>query len=353
MHTVGILGGGFGLYGYLPAACGIAGVQVALPERYRGTVRERAELEHLESRVHWVAADHELFTVADTLVIARRPADQVALVHAMPAHSRVRRIVLEKPIAPTPREAAALLDAIRARGLGVRAGFSMAYTSWAAALPALLHAQGGQCRVSWQFMAHHFTHDRHGWKREHQEGGAALRFYGIQLLAALTRHEGTSLRVLGSSLHRTGDGSVAAWTCELEVDRGATVRIAVNSQAAVARFAIGAGPEQHGRSVVAWADPFRPDAPTVPGAPNAATGATRATGATPEPDRRIRMLAEILDPDAPSDYAWIARSTELWNAIESASDSVNFASESSGAVVSAPDMASSSSRSAAAESGAA
>ena len=72
----GILGSGFGLYGYLPAAVALGFSPILCPARYQDKFFSRDELKKFNESISWVDTDQDLIEMATTLVISKRPIDQ-------------------------------------------------------------------------------------------------------------------------------------------------------------------------------------------------------------------------------------------------------------------------------------
>ena len=186
---LGILGSGFGLYGYLPAVVGLGLTPVLLPERYRIKFLARDELKTLETHIHWIDSDQALLESVTTLIVAKRPADQCAELPNYVACSQIKKIVLEKPLATNPTAALEMLDRVKASGKQCCAGFTFRFTSWAAPLQYRLVNSSNSSKEVWQlkwhFMAHHYSNNLPNWKRQNVQGGGALRFFGIHVIALL------------------------------------------------------------------------------------------------------------------------------------------------------------------------
>ena len=67
---IGILGGGFGLYGYLPAFYNL-GFDIFTLEKYSGFIKNRKDLEKLYDRINFISSEEELFNNVEYLNIAR------------------------------------------------------------------------------------------------------------------------------------------------------------------------------------------------------------------------------------------------------------------------------------------
>ncbi|NDH67728.1 MAG: hypothetical protein EBY22_07490 [Gammaproteobacteria bacterium] len=185
----GILGSGFGLYGYLPAVVGLGLTPVLLPERYRVKFLARDELKILEAHIHWIGSDQALLESVTTLIISKRPADQYVAFPDYLARRQIKKIVLEKPLAPNPTAALEMLEHVKASGKQCCAGFTFRFTSWAAPLQYRLVNSANLSKevweLKWHFMAHHYSNNLLNWKRQNLQGGGALRYFGIHVIALL------------------------------------------------------------------------------------------------------------------------------------------------------------------------
>jgi len=185
----GILGGGFGLYGWLPAISSFSDQPIFLPARYQSTLVRRRELNGFLHRVRFVDHDDEVIAGSDALVCARRPQDQVLVVNRCVQLGWQGQFFLEKPLAPEPEIAFELLQTVERAGCGLSVGFTFRPTQWAARLtdwlsdPRMRHIQ-----IAWRFLAHHYRHDVATWKKSHHLGGGSLRFFAIHFLPLLTGH---------------------------------------------------------------------------------------------------------------------------------------------------------------------
>lgn len=305
-----IVGSGFGLYGYLPAVAEAFGEPVLLPESYRAKVEARPELQPHRGAIRWTADSDSALDQATGVVIATPPRRQVEVAMRCLARPRIGTLVLEKPLAPTAGEAHALLDALRRSGRRYRLGYTFLHTAWARnlSLPpgaapsgtgsnSVGPGRGSPLSITWTFMAHHFVHRLHNWKRVHAEGGGALRFFGVHLLALLARH---GYRVVKES---TLEGEVAGeperWRAAFSGDDLPDCRVLVDTRCAKTQFRIGAGVP-----LVDLADPYADE---------------RVAGGD---DRRVgvlkRFLASLEEPDAGFDRFY-GEVDQLWRATEAAS----------------------------------
>jgi predicted dehydrogenase len=293
---IGILGSGFGLYGYLPAVCHASRDTVLLLARYRPAFEARAALRPLADRVQWVRDERDLYYEADLLIVARRPQDQEQIVAHLPRETQVRRLLLEKPLATSPARAEALLQQLDACDVALTAGFTLAMSPWAAslALPT------SSIRISWHFRAHHFAADVETWKRDPRQGGGALRFYGMHLLAALTRHAGPAPLVVASTLDAVGTAEAVRWRARVTGASGTAIDLEIDTDSDATRFVVQAG----NACVYDAPSPF-------------ARPVDAGTASTEREDPRVPELVALLQD--PTDHRrWSAQTVALWRAVEAA-----------------------------------
>lgn len=222
----GIIGSGFGLYGHLPAILASQTSNVMLAARYQPAFEKREELQHFAGRIVWLANETVLIRNAETVVIAVCPKQQPAYVEACLEHSSIKNLVLEKPLAVTPSLSDKLLGRIVSSGINLRIVYSFLYTNWFTELKAAVSDQDCSVRIYWQFMAHHYRHNVSTWKRNVEEGGGALRFYGIHVIALLADLGFNEL--VTSNTSGLGLNDCVIWQAKLKGTNG-TAEITVDS----------------------------------------------------------------------------------------------------------------------------
>lgn len=179
---LGILGGGFGLYGYLPALFKAGDFTVLLPATYQAKFKQRNDISHFFNRIEWVDNDDDLLAACEAVIIALPPKQQVIRVKNCLAYNAIRHILLEKPVATTPILATDLMRHLESSGKKFGIGYNFRYTDWG---KTILNNALSIEHITWNFQAHHYANNTKTWKRHYLEGGGALRFYGIHLIAFL------------------------------------------------------------------------------------------------------------------------------------------------------------------------
>lgn len=233
-----VLGSGFGLYGYIPALVDGCAEHVVLPERYRARFSERPELSRFADAVRWEPDDHSALERADGVVLARRPVDQSEWLPRCLAQPNLDRLILEKPLAPSPEAAEALHDRVVRSGKTFRMAYTFRHTDWGEQLLRTTRPAGesGSLSIDWAFQAHHYEHDLRNWKRSHIAGGGAIRFYGIHVIALLA--ELGYRDVLESRSGGASPDEVERWNAAFGGSGLPRCEIALDTRANVSRFRV-------------------------------------------------------------------------------------------------------------------
>ena len=156
MYT--IIGSGFGLYGYLPALVNKLDKEVVLPLNYRENVKKRPELAFTLSKVKWLANLDAALSSADTVIIAIPPMSQLELVNYCLIFPNIKRFIFEKPLAPSPRLSATLLNQLNEQKKHYTIAYTFLHLNWRSQLPWPTQTES-TITVTWNFMAHHFAND--------------------------------------------------------------------------------------------------------------------------------------------------------------------------------------------------
>jgi hypothetical protein len=291
-----IVGSGFGLYGYLPAVRHAFGARVLLPEAYRARFEARPELASCAPHIRWTRDLEEALGKARTVIVATNPARQVEIADRCAALANVESVVLEKPLAPDPAAATALLERLHAAGKRCRAGYTLLHTRFAQGLAWPRAGAVAEVPITWTFTAHHFAQGIDNWKREHAAGGGPLRFFGIHLVALLAS------RGYGAVRESWLEGGTAAaperWKAVFSGPGRPDCRIELDTRNPAARFAIALP-----ASPVELADPYGSEEPDG------------------DDDRRVGALARFLstlgEPD-PAHAAFADAVNTLWAVAEAA-----------------------------------
>lgn len=173
----GILGGGFGLYGYLPALVEL-GDEILLPSRYKEKFDLRPELIWYKDSITFVE-EKDVFESSEELVIAKNPQGQAKLLKDFAGSPN--RVWLEKPLAPTVSEHSQLLKIIGSSQYLFSVGYIFPFTTWWNEVTSHLNSANPiSLEIEWRMLS------PGGWKKEQGQGGGLRSFYGIHFCPLLS-----------------------------------------------------------------------------------------------------------------------------------------------------------------------
>lgn len=234
---IGILGSGFGLYGYLPAIAQTTTDAILLQERYKDKFYKRNELLEFESRIRWVENLDRLFDESKTLVISLPPFEQEWAILKSLEYSNINTLLLEKPLSVTPNSSESLLNQILKSNKKFRIGYTFCFTNWADSIcEEIKFSRLSKIVIKWDFCAHHYKNELDVWKRFHNQGGSVVRFYGIHLIA-LASKIGYSEIQYSKSLGYS-DNEVFKWESDFCNEHLPSLNVCINSNSKKTNFSI-------------------------------------------------------------------------------------------------------------------
>lgn len=184
----GIVGSGFGLYGYLPAIAQCSSRKIYSIARYENIINSREDIIKYANRVLYVPDANAVISRCNAVVMALRPQDQEALVEEILVENWSGVLILEKPIARTPAMAREMLMRLSKSGINYRIGFTLGVTTWFERMKEYLNQHSNETNnieVEWRFLAHHYKNEIDTWKRFPIHGGGATRFFAIHIISLL------------------------------------------------------------------------------------------------------------------------------------------------------------------------
>lgn len=184
---IGILGGNFALYGWLPAvATHYPNEKILIALRHKEKFDLRPELQQFVSRIEWVETPRDIIFKEPKVLILVIPPKCVEYYLESILHSKnIKTLIVEKPICETPEKSKQFIDKIEAKGINVFCPYIFIFNNWFWNLDQLLKEYNNVVTIDWFFKADHFKNNKDNWKRDHNQGGGPLRFYGIHLIACL------------------------------------------------------------------------------------------------------------------------------------------------------------------------
>jgi len=251
----GIVGGGFGIYGYLPAIAQKYNVNILVLKKNFEKIFDRPELKKYTTHIVYVNTYDELIKKSTSLVLAVPPKIQEEYIYKVSSKNyRYNNLILEKPIASNSRLAIDILDLSIKIADSVRVGYSFNDTSWAKKLNTLSNnCDYNFLNISWKFKAHHYKNRIDSWKTKHEKGGGILRFYGIQIIAILVSLD-KPFDHINSNVWSTEKHGSFKWIASFRQMNGVTINIEVDSKSEEEKFQISSPAE-----VLTFKSPFDGD----------------------------------------------------------------------------------------------
>ena len=208
----GIVGGGFGIYGWLSALSHFSQIKIATLSKYKTQLLNRPDIQNvslLKDKIKWFDEEDILFQNIDILIIAKRPADQIEIIKKLIKISWKGSLIIEKPIAPNPYQAKCILKQLVENKIFLQVGFSIMETDWSQKIQKLiLDFKPKKINIGWDFYAHHYKHKIYNWKSNPQMGGGALNFYCIHFIAWLASFSNWNVNYCSPLENNNDDPSV-------------------------------------------------------------------------------------------------------------------------------------------------
>lgn len=183
----GILGGGFGLYGYLVALKNINKKnKIITLEKYRNFISKRKDLKKYKDEITFVASQRQLIKNSTHIVFAKRPLDQKIFLTKFIKKKIKKTLFLEKPIAENPKNSLTILRQLIKNKINFKIGFLFFYQEW---FNLLLNSNQNQ-KIEWKFLSSNIKEKTFSWKLNNYKslkyGGGLISFYGIHIIYILT-----------------------------------------------------------------------------------------------------------------------------------------------------------------------
>lgn len=184
MKNLGILGGGFGLYGYLPAGIKY-GYNILTLKKYEKRISQRSDLKNLITKIKFLDNENDLLSQSDLIAVAKRPVDQNKIVYKLPA---LLPIILEKPLSSHTNTSLKIINHLKKNKNSFRIGFTFLETEWYKNFKKFYFSNYKRIisiDIKWLFKAFHYKSKINTWKKFVSSDGGAFHFYGSHFIAML------------------------------------------------------------------------------------------------------------------------------------------------------------------------
>jgi hypothetical protein len=179
----GILGSGFGIYGYLPAILQKEDY-VFLHIKSKEFFYSRVELIHFSNKIIFISDIDKLLGKVTALVICYPPKLQFEFVLKSFEYKNIKYLFLEKPLSFDPDSSIYLLEKLKISNIKYSINYIFLKTNW---FDLINKNESNEVRYSlkWNFKSEHFKSNKISWKKNTSDGGGVVRFYGIHIIAIL------------------------------------------------------------------------------------------------------------------------------------------------------------------------
>ena len=134
---IGILGGGFALYGWAKCILEKKIHTINTLLKYKKVINNRIDLFKYQNNIVYYKKLKDLILNSKTVIIAKRPKDQSIIVNKIIRTKKIN-IILEKPISNNPLNSIKLLKNIYNRRINILIGMTIAQTNWAKKIKYLI-----------------------------------------------------------------------------------------------------------------------------------------------------------------------------------------------------------------------
>jgi len=168
---VGILGGGFGLYGYMPAALQSNHSTLVL-SKYKEMITVHPVLKNFIHQLQFIDSELELLNASDLLVFARTPEMQFDFIRNLSDLSKV--YLFEKPLAQDIHSHKMALNHLEKFKFKYSVNYAFMRTDWYKKLIWLSSTNSLKILINWEIRKPLVQ-----WKVESNRGGGLFHYYGI------------------------------------------------------------------------------------------------------------------------------------------------------------------------------
>jgi hypothetical protein len=171
INNIGILGGGFGLYGYMPAALQSNYTTLVL-SKYKEIIAVHPILKIYLHQLKFIDSELDLLDASDLLVFARTPKMQFDLIRNLSDPSKV--YFFEKPLTQDISTHKIALNHLEKLKFKYSVNYAFMRTDWFKELARLSSIKPLKILINWEI-----SKPQSKWKTELNSGGGLFHYYGI------------------------------------------------------------------------------------------------------------------------------------------------------------------------------
>ena len=172
---IGIIGSGFGLYGYLPAVI-LGGHTPVTLERYRTTIRHRSDIRQFDDQIKYVSDLDKLIEGSPGASVLAVPFQSRGIILESFGSQYHGHLFLEKPIASTRKGYSDLMGQLGLVASTWSVAYLFPYTQWYRAMQSWVSESNGAPVVTIQWTLPK-PKSQNNWKVDQHLGGGIVNFY--------------------------------------------------------------------------------------------------------------------------------------------------------------------------------
>ena len=205
-----LLGKGFALKVYLPALLEINCNKILLPSSSKKHINDGSNGQYIK----WIDDEDIINNKFLKIIIAEPPLKQYSLISDMALWKNSNSLVLEKPIADDNKKAEDLIKILNKNNTKFSINYSFRYTKWFNNINRYIHNnyKKGDIDIIWKFKGRHLDKKKPSWKTNHLQGGGAIKYYGIHLIAILSDMGYSDVNQ--SNIFNQPKSKINTWSCE-------------------------------------------------------------------------------------------------------------------------------------------
>ena len=182
---IGILGSGFGIYGWLVAIKKNSNNEILTLKRYKKIIEFRKDTKKYGKKIKYFNDENEILYNSDKIVIAKPPFEQERILKKIIKLKLKKKLYLEKPLASDPIKSITILKLLNKNKVPFAMSLPFQKTPWFRILQKkILQKNFKHAEIIWNFKSK-FNHSKN-WKNKKKYGGGILRFYFIHFFYLLT-----------------------------------------------------------------------------------------------------------------------------------------------------------------------
>ena len=233
MKNIGFLGSGFALYGYLKYFS-LKNYNLYTLDRYKTIIKRRSDLNRIYSKIIFKRNDTELLDHCNELVVARRPIDQERFINnILKKKINLKKYYFEKPLCSNPKKSLEVIYKLKKDKFNFKIGYLFFYTAF---YKKFIKTYKQNIYINWEFMSYDLKKNKKSWKFDLAKGGGPLRFYGIHLIAILSKRYKNFANIKSVIIFKKN--TPVSWKCNILTSSKKKIEININTFSNKNKFTI-------------------------------------------------------------------------------------------------------------------